>query len=294
MSMLLEITGLASRAAAPASTAPTGAQPGQAATLPRPVSDKALVFADLDLPHSLVVSPVPPKYNQRAEVDPERSYWAVTDVYYQPNPATKADQRRLPTAQESKEFALSKEYMSSEGYINIDTLGRPLNPIGRTGLSGKGGLWQWGPNVASDALLFDKSAGELKVLLIQRADGSWAMPGGFVNLCELSVLAAVRELGEEAVKNVSLLKDKFVNEAKMIYRGYADDPRNTDHAWIETAVHMLLVPPELSGKLKLLAADDAHDVRWVGLSELTELSIHSNHRALIDLGVQHLSNTRKN
>src|ERR1043166_3964776 len=60
-----------------------------------------------------------------------------------------------------------------------------------------------------DCVVFGYDEGELKVLLIERAQdpfkGQWALPGGFVQMEETLDEAARRELAEEAgVKNVFL------------------------------------------------------------------------------------------
>src|SRR5437016_12979984 len=62
-----------------------------------------------------------------------------------------------------------------------------------------------------DCVVFGYDAGELKVLLIQRAlvpfKGKWALPGGFVRVEETLDEAARRELAEEAG-----LKDVFLEQ----------------------------------------------------------------------------------
>ena len=53
-----------------------------------------------------------------------------------------------------------------------DREGRPLNPLGRTGLGGRGLLGRWGRNEAADALLtrLQPETGRLQVLIIERRD----------------------------------------------------------------------------------------------------------------------------
>ena len=56
------------------------------------------------------------------------------------------------------------------------------------------------PSVTADCIVFTKEP-DAKVLLIQRADepykGSWAFPGGFMNMDETTEQCAIRELEEE-------------------------------------------------------------------------------------------------
>src|SRR5437762_4471988 len=74
-----------------------------------------------------------------------------------------------------------------------------------------------------DCVVFGFDAGELKVLLIQRAlepfKGAWALPGGFVRVEETLDDAARRELVEETG-----LKDVFL-EQLYTYGEIKRDPR---------------------------------------------------------------------
>eukprot|EP00966_Prymnesium_polylepis_P054893 1269025-Prymnesium_polylepis.1 len=59
--------------------------------------------------------------------------------------------------------------------------GYPRNPVGRTGLRGRGLLGKWGPNHAADPIItrYHPTSGQLQVVAIQRKDTSqWAIPGG--------------------------------------------------------------------------------------------------------------------
>jgi hypothetical protein len=51
----------------------------------------------------------------------------------------------------------------------------------------------------------------------------------------------------------------------VIYRGYVDSPRNTDNAWMETALSHFHCGAELSKLLLLSAAYDARGVRWTDI-----------------------------
>src|SRR5215217_4257170 len=74
--------------------------------------------------------------------------------------------------------------------VELDDNGRPINPVGPTGLAGRGILNYWGPNHAADGVLtrYNPENGQLEVLLIGRGDASAsaqeiqerALPGGKV------------------------------------------------------------------------------------------------------------------
>jgi len=83
---------------------------------------------------------------------------------------------------------------SHEGNYKQDKAGFPLNPHGRTGISGRGYLGRWGPNHAADPIVTrwkkDPSSNEtvqikghpvLQFVAILRGDcKEWAIPGGMV------------------------------------------------------------------------------------------------------------------
>lgn len=126
--------------------------------------------------------------------------------------------------------------------------GRPLNPLGRTGISGRGKLYNWGPNHAADPLVTRDSItspGDIEVVVIRRGDtGTWAFPGGMVDPGEEPAQTLRREFEEEAL-NVAPSERERANRiaddvfrptaATFVYSGYVDDPRNTDNAvrWME-------------------------------------------------------------
>src|SRR3569833_4689572 len=72
--------------------------------------------------------------------------------------------------------------------------GRPLNPAGRTGRTGRN-LGRWGENAAADPIVVADTAAGPRVLLIRREDcGQWAIPGGMVDPGETALAVLVRVL----------------------------------------------------------------------------------------------------
>ena len=155
--------------------------------------------------------------------------------------------------------------------LDFDDAGRPLNPVGRTGMSDRGLLGKWGSNHAADPIVtrFHPESGQLQVVAIQRKDTlQWAIPGGMVDAGEAVSVTVKREFTEEAgaiedpeerahfEKDVEAL---FTN-GKQVYRGYVDDPRATDHAWMETTAFHFHCSPEIGRRLPLKAGDDAGQV----------------------------------
>ncbi|XP_071035737.1 ADP-ribose pyrophosphatase, mitochondrial isoform X2 [Parasteatoda tepidariorum] len=178
--------------------------------------------------------------------------------------------------------------------------GYPLNPNGRTGLKGRGRLGRWGPNHAGDAIVSRwktkngqkelSSTGKpvLQFIAILRKDcGQWAIPGGFVDPKEASSSAVLRELFEEAIDMKKLSNEvqealrSFFKCGKQVYKGYVDDPRNTDNAWIETtAINFHDDSGSNTENIILDARDDAVDAAWIDI--VPEMSIYPPHYALIE------------
>lgn len=167
---------------------------------------------------------------------------------------------------------------SFEGLLHHDNAGRPLNPLGRTGIAGRGLLGKWGPNYAADPIITRKNreSGTIEMLAIQRKDnGQWAIPGGMVDKGEEVSRTLSRELQEETGVTLEM------GMGNLIYRGYVDDPRNTDHAWMETTAKHLHLSVELSDKMNLLAGDDAKAVRWLQLTPKTMHDLYASHCSLV-------------
>ncbi|KAI9587635.1 hypothetical protein GQX74_003481 [Glossina fuscipes] len=106
--------------------------------------------------------------------------------------------------------------LSHMGKYQIDSSGYPLNPIGRTGLRGRGLLGRWGPNHAADPIVTrwkrDKNGSVIKhnvseknilqMITIQRHDNRmWAIPGGMVDPGEKITTTLKREFMEEALNS---------------------------------------------------------------------------------------------
>eukprot|EP00058_Branchiostoma_floridae_P014792 XP_002600280.1 hypothetical protein BRAFLDRAFT_118277 [Branchiostoma floridae] len=160
----------------------------------------------------------------------------------------------------------------------------PQNPMGRTGLRGKGALFRWGPNHSMLAICtrwkhaVDPATGDeqeeyllvegkrvLEFLSYKEPDfEEWAIPGAMTAGLESKYSVLHRAFCTKALGKQPAVVDRHMDEGKvkqlfeaytaderdcpssdrddsietfsaaMIYRGYVDDPRNTDSAWVET------------------------------------------------------------
>lgn len=136
------------------------------------------------------------------------------------------------------------------------------------------GLWYEGPNYTADAVVINPASRRL--LLIQRKDThQWALPGGFVDKDEIALDAARREAEEETGA-------RLVGDARLIYKGVVDDPRNSETAWIETYAYLF----KTLSFFTLRPGDDAEDARWTNLAELPHL--YGSHQKIVSLALRHL------
>uniref|UniRef100_A0ABI7YQU1 Nudix hydrolase domain-containing protein n=2 Tax=Felinae TaxID=338152 RepID=A0ABI7YQU1_FELCA len=230
-----------------------------------------------------------------------------------PYPGSKVQRSQVPNEKVGW-FVEWQDYNPVE-YTAVSVLAGPRwadpqirNPAGRTGLIGRGLLGRWGPNHAADPIITrwkrDRSGNKithpvsgkniLQFVAIKRKDcGEWAIPGGMVDPGEKISATLKREFGEEALNSLQKssaekreleeqLHKLFSQEHLVIYKGYVDDPRNTDNAWMETeAVNYHDETGEIMDNLTLEAGDDAGKVKWVDISD--QLQLYASHSQFIKL-----------
>lgn len=169
-------------------------------------------------------------------------------------------------------------FISYEGEVRLDARGRPLNPMGPTGIEGRGRLGKWGVNNAVDSIVtrIDKN-GKFQIIIITRKDsGAKALPGGMIDKNEKVKDALKRELLEEASANIDFENSDFV------YQGYVDDPRNTDNAWMETDAHHIHLD---DGDIELSGGDDATEAIWTTVDSSLLNSLYASHGEVVKKAV---------
>jgi len=202
--------------------------------------------------------------------------------------------------------------VSHDGEYKVDKDNRPVNMMGRTGITGRGVLGRWGPNHAADPIVTrwkreengdivkDSSTGKniLEFVSIQRKDnGEWAIPGGMVDPGEKVSTTVKREFMEEALDSTGTAKsnlpelkkmvDEFFAGGDEVYMGYVDDPRNTDNAWMETVAFSFHdAEGSTIGKFPLHAGDDAASICWMPLN--SKVSLYASHKNMLELVVNKL------
>jgi ADP-ribose pyrophosphatase len=219
---------------------------------------------------------------QRFVVPNAATDWSADLKGYNPTfidlPRGETKYRKKDDVTDPSDASLIETFTSLEaGEIIRGAFGRPLNPTGRTGLTGRGMLNKWGPTIAADAVLsrVNQTNQKLEVLLVDREDtGEPAFPGGKLKDGETGRQAAGRELVEEC--NVNGI-DSSLMLAKLVYKGYVDDSRNTDNAWMESWVYHYHLTDDESAGVTVEAGDDAVKAHWEVLEESLYNSLFASH-----------------
>ncbi|CAF3345769.1 unnamed protein product, partial [Rotaria sp. Silwood2] len=254
---------------------------------------------------------------QRFPVPDDKVPWNVVFNDYQPFEYTTEKIKRNPKADPIDPWKINNfnepdkktDRRSFTGHYYVDPItNRPRNPIGRTGLTGRGRLYYWGPNHAGDSVItrwlrdengsivyrqahsFDRSKPVLEFVAIQRKDTkAWALPGGMVDPSEDVSQTIKREFQEEALLDTTEKHyvDQLFSNGYKLFESYADDPRNTDNAWMETvAINYHDETGELTKHIHLNAGDDAAKVMWCPIDH--NLVLYGSHKEILNTVVDRL------
>ncbi|XP_004696953.1 transient receptor potential cation channel subfamily M member 2 [Echinops telfairi] len=171
--------------------------------------------------------------------------------------------------------------------------GLPQNPMGRTGLRGRGSLSYFGPNHAlhpvvtrwqrkEDGTICRKSIKKvLEVLVVQQSPSEYcALPGGS------------REPGETLPRKLKrILRPEFwpsfeslLKQGGEVYKGYMDDPRNTDNAWIETVAISIHFRDQNDVELESLKSEpDCVDNKMSFTWQVVDrcIPLYANHKTIV-------------
>ena len=185
-------------------------------------------------------------------------------------------------------------------------IGRPINHYQRTGFQGRGKLGKWGVNRTSYLLFFRVDAvGNKQVLLrLSLRKNEFMLPGGFLLDSENSLKAAKRcfldacassdmetidpDSYQRELDEVKVWLDDIVagvDEDDVVSRGYLEDAKNTDNAWIEGTVFMVDLPTRAWSTTDPIDALETSKLAWVDYDEIAEgscaISLNESHRDII-------------
>ena len=167
----------------------------------------------------------------------------------------------------------------------------------------RGLLGKWGPNHAADPIITrydpDRPYQMQMVAILRRDIHQWAIPGGMVDMGECVSVTVKREFTEEAgaiedpekKELFTKLTNDLFNNGELVSRGYVDDPRNTDNAWMESAVFHFHCTAELGKLLPLHAGDDAAAVMWLDIdpSNAKFANLYASHRDFVMAAVEQMT-----
>uniref|UniRef100_A0A8C3NF97 Transient receptor potential cation channel subfamily M member 2 n=1 Tax=Geospiza parvula TaxID=87175 RepID=A0A8C3NF97_GEOPR len=239
----------------------------------------------------------------RFPVPDEKVPWEVDFPLYDP-PAYSADHKDMAV---QDPFSLSLESLLKINYNTMDGLidrqsfhglyavqdGLPLNPMGRTGLRGRGRLHCFGPNHALhpvvtrwrrnlDGSIIRKSLKKMLEVLVAQYPLSdvWALPGGSLEPGETLPLKLKWILRREFWPQFQNL----LKQGTEVHKGYLDDPRNTDNAWVETVAISVHSDTQHDLEMKRLnsflqGCDPELCIRWQVLDK--RIPLHANHKELL-------------
>uniref|UniRef100_A0A8B9VTT1 Transient receptor potential cation channel subfamily M member 2 n=1 Tax=Anas zonorhyncha TaxID=75864 RepID=A0A8B9VTT1_9AVES len=245
----------------------------------------------------------PGSHTIRFPVPDEKVPWEVDFQLYDP-PAYSADHKDTAVQDPfnlSLESLLKINYNAMDGLIDRQSFhglyavqdGLPLNPMGRTGLRGRGRLHSFGPNHALhpvvtrwrrnlDGSIIRKSLKKMLEVLVAQYPLSdvWALPGGSLEPGETLPLKLKWILRREFWPQFQNL----LKQGTEIHKGYLDDPRNTDNAWVETVAVSIHFDSQNDVQMKRLnsflqGCDPELCIRWQVLDR--RMPLHANHKLLL-------------
>ena len=163
--------------------------------------------------------------------------------------------------------------------LRFDEHGRPLNPLGRTGLGGRGFFYRWGPNLAVDAVVMRVNPGRqaLEFALVKRDDtGQWSIPGTMLRTGESPRDAFTRVAWEK----LGLTLDP--TRARRLDHGPVQDYRNTDHAWVESMVfEATLSLSDLDAGRLSPARPGVKDAAWLAVDGEFATQLFASHACIL-------------
>jgi len=241
--------------------------------------------------HMQIRAERPEEYPVRASLTVDEAPWSRERPGYDPPyyvaPAVLAGGSEDGWA-DPEDFRSIATALAARPAAHRDAEGRPLHPGGRTGIAGRGLLGLWGRNVSVAAVLVRRAgrSGELEVVLGQEpGELRLELPKGFVLPGETPAAGIRRILASETGVRPDL-------EGEVVVEEPAFDPRQTDHAWVETSVHLYF---DDAGALPdlLQTGGDFDTVQWWPLNAETINRVPSEQADFLRASLERLAGTNR-
>ncbi|CAF1215097.1 unnamed protein product [Adineta steineri] len=148
-------------------------------------------------------------------------------------------------------YNVDRRTASPVGSYRIDNKGYPLNPLGRTGLRGRGLLNRWAVNYLTHLVIMCgtneiKSGKEVFKYIMKTSDDNYydhlpstSTTGTNMNAISKTLATFLNNI-YQTWNNFDNIHDEKINEIidhlTFVSTAYIDDSKNTDNAWLETSI----------------------------------------------------------
>lgn len=234
----------------------------------------------------------------RFPVPDEKVPWEAEFLIYDPpfHSAQRGDKGLEDPVGSTPELRAGISYNTADGAVDRRSFhgayevqdGLPMNPMGRTGLRGRGTLRFFGPNHTlqpvitrwrrnQDGGICRRSIKKMLEVLVLRRPGLelWALPGGSRDPGAMLPRKLKQVVGAECWAALEAL----LAQGTELYKGYVDDPRNTDNAWIETVAVSVHFPDQNDPLLRTLGSPRSSALEWQVLDR--RLPLYADHKMLL-------------
>jgi len=214
--------------------------------------------------HLTVRKERPSCYPKRLTLTLDEAPWEIENTNY--NPPYFVHETVLQNNQnwaDPEDFSKVKRDFKNLNIKYFSNEGKPLNPTGRSGITGRGLLGKWGPNYAVTCFLLRENDNEqIEILLCKKSSLNLIAPQGFIKASE-----TVEQAGKRVIKDDIFIEIK--NTAiKNINYGYSYDVRQTDNAWVEMSSLLYLNPNDLQNQITEFNSE-YQSVSWEPLNAST-------------------------
>jgi ADP-ribose pyrophosphatase len=251
-------------------------------------SVEELVF-DLfsDVFHMRIRAERPEGYPPRQSITIDEAPWTRECPDYDPPyhvaPEVLASERPRGWA-DPEDVAELRDELGARPAEQRDAEGRPLHPMGRSGLAGRGLLGLWGQNVSVAGVLV-RAAGDTGELEVahghDEGQARLELPKGFVLHREDPAAGILRVLEVETGVRPA-------GAGELVFEGYTYDPRETDHAWVETGVFLFFDAEHALPDL-LVPGGDFEQIRWWPFDSQTLNRVPSAQARMLRAAVKRLA-----